>query len=54
MRQSPEWYDRMYNNRALVPNFADHLQRWAQQSKTARNLLGGLTDISYGAGPNEP
>ena len=53
MRQSPEWYDRMYNNRALVPNFADHLQRWAQQSKTARNLLGGLTDISYGAGPNE-
>jgi arylformamidase len=53
MRQSPEWYDRMYNNRALVPDFADHLQRWAQQSKTARNLLGGLTDISYGAGPNE-
>ena len=53
MRQSPEWYDRMYNNRALVPDFADHLQRWTEQSKTARKLLGGLTDISYGAGPNE-
>ena len=53
MRQSPEWYDRMYNNRALVPDFADHLKRWTEQSKTARKLLGGLTDISYGAGPNE-
>ena len=53
MRQSPEWYDRMYNNRALVPDFADHLKRWTDQSKTARKLLGGLTDISYGAGPNE-
>lgn len=53
MRQSPEWYDRMYNNRALVPDFADHLQRWTEQSNTARKLLGGLTDISYGEGPNE-
>ena len=53
MRQSPEWYDRMYDNRALVPDFADHLKRWTEQSKTARKLLGGLTDISYGAGPNE-
>ena len=53
MRQSPEWYDRMYNNRALVPDFSDHLKRWTEQSKTARKLLGGLTDISYGAGPNE-
>ena len=53
MRQSPEWYDRMYNNRALVPDFADHLKRWTEQSKTARKLLDGLTDISYGAGPNE-
>lgn len=53
MRQSPEWYDRMYNNRALVPDFADHLKGWTEQSKTARKLLGGLTDISYGAGPNE-
>jgi len=53
MRQSSEWYDRMYNNRALVPDFADHLQHWTEQSKTARNQLRGLTDITYGDGPNE-
>ncbi|MEK0433419.1 MAG: hypothetical protein RL700_1626, partial [Pseudomonadota bacterium] len=53
MRQSSEWYDRMYNNRALVPDFADHLQHWTEQSKNARNQLRGLTDITYGDGPNE-
>ena len=53
MRQTPEWYDRMYNNRAWVPDFANHLQHWTEQSKAARNLLRGLTDISYGDGPNE-
>lgn len=53
MRQSSEWYDRMYNNRALVPDFADHLQHWTEESKTARNQLRGLTDITYGDGPNE-
>ena len=53
MRQTPEWYDRMYNNRAWVPDFANHLQHWTKQSKTARHQLRGLTDISYGDGPNE-
>lgn len=53
MRQTPEWYDRMYNNRAWVPDFANHLQHWTEQSKTARHQLRGLTDISYGDGPNE-
>jgi arylformamidase len=53
MRQTPEGYDRMYNNRAWVPDFANHLQHWTEQSKAARNQLRGLTDISYGDGPNE-
>lgn len=53
MRNAPEWFDRMYNNRALVPDFADHLRFWAEQSEAARNTLGGLTDISYGIGPSE-
>ena len=53
MRQSSEWHDRMYNNRALVPDFADHLRFWTGQSQAARESLGGLTDLSYGAGPNE-
>jgi len=43
----------MYNNRAWVPDFANHLQHWTEQSKAARNQLRGLTDISYGDGPNE-
>ena len=53
MRQSSEWHDRMYNNRALVPDFADHLRFWTEQSHAARESLRGLTDLSYGAGPNE-
>ena len=50
---TPEWYDRMYNNRALVPGFAAHLQQWASDSVTARRDLRCLTDLSYGSGPNE-
>jgi arylformamidase len=50
---TPEWYDRMYNNRALVPGFAAHLQQWAADSALARDQLNGLTDLSYGEGPNE-
>ena len=43
----------MYNNRARVPDFADYFAQWADNSAAARALLGGLTDISYGAGPSE-
>ena len=50
---TPEWYDRMYNNRALVPGFATHLQQWAADSALARDQLKCLTDLSYGDGPNE-
>jgi arylformamidase len=47
------WYDRMYNNRALVPNFADHFSNWIESSKAARANLTCQLDIAYGAGPNE-
>jgi len=50
---TPAWYDRMYNNRALVPGFATHLQQWISDSAMARDQLTCLTDLSYGAGPNE-
>ena len=50
---TPEWYDRMYNNRAMVPGFATHLQQWASDSEHARRHTKCLTDISYGSGPNE-
>ena len=53
MRGSPEWFDRMYNNRALVPDFADHLQRWADESRLARQNTHCLLDLSYGSGPDE-
>lgn len=47
------WYDSMYNNRALVPNFADHFSNWIESSKAARANLTCQLDIAYGAGPNE-
>ena len=47
------WYDSMYNNRALVPNFADHFSNWIESSKAARANLNCQLDIAYGAGPNE-
>ena len=30
------WHDRMYNNRALVPDFADHFAHWQNASAQAR------------------
>ncbi len=32
----PAWLERMYNNRALVPDYMDYLQRWAQASAQVR------------------
>ena len=36
---SPAWLDSQYNNRALVPTFGQHLQRWATDSEAARQCL---------------
>jgi arylformamidase len=44
--------DRQYNNRALVPDFADHLARWAADSAQARTQPC-LLDVAYGSGPKE-
>ena len=44
--------DRQYNNRALVPDFAEHLACWAADSAQARNQPCTL-DLAYGAGPSE-
>lgn len=48
-----KWLDRMYNNRALVPEFAMHLTRWAEASEDAREAHLCHTDIAYGDGPME-
>ena len=47
------WHDRMYNNRALVPDFAQHFARWVEASRQARAELPGVLDVPYGDGPNE-
>ena len=35
----PAWLERMYNNRALVPDHLDYLQRWADASALALGVL---------------
>lgn len=49
----PAWLDRMYNNRALVPEHANHFARWAEASEDAREAHQCETDIPYGDGPME-
>ncbi len=44
----PAWLERMYNNRALVPDFAEHLARWQQQGERARRELPCQLDLPYG------
>jgi arylformamidase len=47
------WHDRMYNNRALVPDFADHFAHWKSASQQARQTLKAQLDVPYGDGTNE-
>ena len=49
----PEWLDAMYNNRALVPDFADHLARWASSSAAVRASHPCVCDVPYGDGELE-
>jgi arylformamidase len=49
----PAELDRAYNNRALVPAFAEHFSRWQHDSLIARQQLRGYLDVAYGRGPNE-
>jgi arylformamidase len=47
------WYDSMYNNRELVPDHPAYLERWAGDSRTARELIPCHLDLPYGHGPGE-
>lgn len=49
----PAWLDRMYNNRALVPEHQAHFKRWMEDSAQARASHLCLTDVAYGEGPME-
>ena len=50
---NPAWLDRMYNNRALVPEHGAHFARWAADSAAARRDTPHHEDLRYGDGPNE-
>ena len=52
-RPDAAWHDRMYNNRALVPDFADHFAQWQHRSAQARERLAVQRDLRYGEGPGE-
>lgn len=45
--------DRMYNNRELVPEYAEHFRRWAADSADAMRTHPRELDVRYGGGPNE-
>jgi arylformamidase len=49
----PVWLDRMYNNRALVPDHADYFARWARQSRLARQAPDCHIDLPYGKSAGE-
>jgi len=52
-RYAPEWLDRMYNNRALVPEHARHFERWSADSAAARARGNAVLDVAYGASGGE-
>ena len=49
----PAWLDRMYNNRALVPDHADYFARWADLSAAARRSQTCTLDIAFGPSRGE-
>ena len=49
----PAWLERMYNNRALVPDHMDYLRRWAEDSARVRAELPCVLDVPYGTGVGE-
>lgn len=55
MTSSPDrdWLERMYNNRALVPDHAHYFERWARDSEAARAAPRAVLDLPYGSAPSE-
>jgi arylformamidase len=48
-RLDPVWLDAQYNNRGLVPDYAQHLAHWAQASADARISSPCHLDLAYDA-----
>jgi len=53
MRYTAAFCNREYNNRALVPEYPQHLERWTRSAQRARRQTKGLLDLAYGGSPNE-
>ena len=51
--KDPAWLDSMYNNRALVPDYATYFDNWVQSSKAARSSQPCTLDVAYGSAPGE-
>jgi arylformamidase len=49
----PAWLEQQYNNRARVPDYASHLQKWATASAHTRENAPCVLDVPYGDGPSE-
>jgi arylformamidase len=47
------WHDRMYNNRALVPEHPRHFDHWRDASKRARKNSDCVLDVAYGDGAGD-
>jgi arylformamidase len=52
-RLEPDWLTTQYDNRARVPGYAQILERWARDSRIARDRSARRLDIAYGADPAE-
>jgi arylformamidase len=52
-RTDPEWLDRMYNNRARVPEHGEYFERWRAQSAVVRSQAAGALDVAYGDAPGQ-
>jgi arylformamidase len=48
MRYTEAFCNREYDNRALVPDYAGHFERWARTARRARGLGASLLDLYYG------
>jgi arylformamidase len=52
-KRDPAALDKLYNNRLLVPECMDILQRWTQGSAAVRQSADCKIDIAYGLGDKE-
>ena len=52
-KQEAAALDKLYNNRLLVPECMDMLQRWTQDSAAVRQMVDCKLDVAYGGGDKE-